>query len=83
MGELAGIGPVGQACNTCWKFKKSCSNGGESGTIPKSPSTSTTHKCKVYLTTASTSIGHIVTADFDFTSGPSIPKCQKMGPSHN
>ena len=96
------MGPISQACNTCWKLKKGCSNGGKLFYTltwlltyeslpghhwtcdppvkeePKSPATTATLKCKVYLTTGSAPIGHPA-ANFNNTARPNVPKHQRTG----
>ncbi|KIM73060.1 hypothetical protein PILCRDRAFT_15544 [Piloderma croceum F 1598] len=60
--ELICTGPIGHACNVCWKVKKSCSNGSRHHTRIKEEPTSPaklTAKCKAYSTSGANSIGKI------------------------
>ncbi|KIM76563.1 hypothetical protein PILCRDRAFT_12622 [Piloderma croceum F 1598] len=63
-------GPVGQACNMCWRQKRSCTNGGHRRpreiTVkeePKSPGRAAGKKRKVYSTTNANPIGTIEPID--------------------
>ena len=100
------MGPIGQACNLCWKIKKvvlmvvsyfpfklmnkfvpilfTGRRRIQDPSVkeePKSPSTLTTHKRKVFSTTDSSAIRYITSSDLECVPVEGAAKHQKTGPS--
>ncbi|KIM74287.1 hypothetical protein PILCRDRAFT_14549 [Piloderma croceum F 1598] len=83
--ELICSSPVGQACNMCWRQKKSCSNGSQRQPCQmiikeeqKSPGRAATQKHKVYSTTDANPIGTLKPIeDADADTAQPTGKCAK------